>query len=120
MAVRLSSGQGQNGTGASLRVAGTGNLVYNTSTLNFGGNSVDLHAFELSWLGFAHFQRPNASTAYTQTMVTESTGRWRDLRGLAVDGQLSVTSIALNGADLAATLASITARVTSLETQVPA
>ena len=103
-----------------MRVTGTGDLVYNTSTLNFGGNSVDLHAFALSWLGFAHWQRTNASTAYTQTMVVESTSRWRYLRGLAVDGQLAVTSIALNGADLAATLSSLAARITSLEARVPA
>ena len=94
--------------------------MFNTSTLNFGGNSVDLHAFELSWLGLAHFMRPNASTAYTQTLLIKSTGRWKYLRGLVVDGQLVVTSIALNGADLAATLASLTARISSLEARVPA
>ena len=64
--------------------------------------------------------RPNASTAYTQTMNIESTGRWRYLRGLAIDGQLAVTSIALYGADLAATLSSLAARITSLEARVPA
>ena len=66
--LRVSGGQGQNGTGASLRVTGTGDLVYNTSSLFFGGNSVDTQLFELSWLGFNHFYRANASTAWTQSM----------------------------------------------------
>ena len=105
-----------------MRVTGAGDLVYNPRALYFGGNGVDLHSFELSWLGYAHFMRPNANagTAWTQTMVIESTGRWRYLRGLAVDGPLAVTSIALNGADLASTLSSFAARITSLEARVPA
>ena len=113
--------QGRNGTGASLRVTGAGDLVYNHSALYFGGNGVDLHSFELSWLGYAHFMRPNANagTAWTQTMVIESSGRWRWLRGAVIDGQLVVGSIALAGADLAATLASLTSRISSLEARVP-
>ena len=69
-------GQGRNGTGASLRITGTGDLVYITSALYFGGNGVDLHSFELSWLGYAHFMRPNANagTAWTQTMGISSAG----------------------------------------------
>ena len=55
--LRISGGQGNNGTGASLRVTGTGDAVYNTSALLFGTSSVDLHQFELSWLEFAHFYR---------------------------------------------------------------
>ena len=51
--VRVSGG-GQYGMGASLRVVGTGDLLYNPSSILFGGNSVDTHQFELSWLGFAH------------------------------------------------------------------
>ncbi len=35
--VLISGGQGRNMTGASLRVTGTGDLVYNTSTLYLGG-----------------------------------------------------------------------------------
>ena len=38
---RVAGGQGRNGTGASLRVTGAGDLVYNTRALYFGGNSVD-------------------------------------------------------------------------------
>ena len=34
---RVAGGQGRNGTGASLRVTGAGDLVYNTSALYFGG-----------------------------------------------------------------------------------
>ena len=36
----ISGGQGRNGTGASLKIVGTGDLVYNTSTLNFGGTQL--------------------------------------------------------------------------------
>ena len=79
--VRVSGGQGQNGTGASLRVTGTGDLVYNASGLYFGGNSVDTQLFELSWLGFNHFYRPNATTAWTQSMGISSAGYWTFLRG---------------------------------------
>ena len=78
---RVSGGQGQHGTGASLRVTGTGDLVYNTAGLYFGGNSVDTHLFELSWLGYAHFYRANASTAWTQSMGIGSTGYWTFYRG---------------------------------------
>ena len=79
--IRVSGGQGQHGTGASLRVTGTGDLVYNTSSLYFGGNSVDTHVFELSWLGFNHFYRPNATTAWTQSMGISSSGYWTYYRG---------------------------------------
>ena len=119
--VTITGGQGRNGTGASLRITGTGDLVYNPSALYFGGNGVDLHLFELSWLGYAHIMRPNANagTAWTQTMVIESSGRWKWLRGAVIDGQLVVGSIALAGADLAATLANLTSRISSLEARVP-
>ncbi len=79
--LRVSGGQGQNGTGASLRVTGTGDLVYNTNALYFGGNSVDTQLFELSWLGFNHFYRANTSTAWTQSMGISSTGVWTFYRG---------------------------------------
>ena len=79
--VRVSGGQGNHGTGASLRVTGTGDLVYNTSGLYFGGNSVDLHLFELSWLGFAHFYRANASSAWVQSMGISSSGHWSFFKG---------------------------------------
>ena len=52
-------------------------------------------------------------------MGIESTGRWRFLRGAYVDGQLVVGSIALNGADLAATLANLSARIAYLEARIP-
>ena len=67
--------------GASLRVTGTGDLVYNASGLYFGGNSVDTQLFELSWLGFNHFYKANASTAWTQRMGISSAGYWTFLRG---------------------------------------
>ena len=79
--VRISGGQGTNGTGANLRVVGTGDLVYNTSSVFWGGNSVDMQVFELSWLGFCHFYRPNASTAWTQSLGISSAGYWTFYKG---------------------------------------
>ena len=67
--------------GASLRVTGTGDLIYNTSALYFGGNSVDTHSFELSWLGFNYFYRANATSAWTQSMGIGSNGYWTFYRG---------------------------------------
>ena len=59
----------------------TGDLVYNPSNILFGGNSVDTHQFEPSWLGFAHWYRPNATTAWTQSMGINSSGFWTFYRG---------------------------------------
>ena len=64
---------------------------------------------ELSWLDFAHFMRPNSNSAWTQTMTIESSGRWKFLRGAYIDGQLVVGSISLNGSDMAASLANLSA-----------
>ena len=51
--------------------------MYNTSSIFWGNSSVDLHVIELSWAGWNHFFRPNASTAYAQTMgVSLTTGNW--------------------------------------------
>ena len=48
----------------------------------WGGNSTDLHVIELSWLSWAHFYRPNSSTAYAQTMgVNLTTGYWTFYKG---------------------------------------
>ena len=64
-----------------MRVTGTGDLVNNTSALYFGGNSVDTHLFELSWLGFNYFYRANATSAWTQSMGINSSGYWTFYRG---------------------------------------
>ena len=40
-----------------------------------------MQVFELSWLGFAHWYRPNASTAWTQSLNITSAGHWSFLRG---------------------------------------
>ena len=80
--LRIAAGQGTNGTGANLRVVGTGDSVYNTSSVFWGASSTDLHVIELSWLSWAHFYRPNASTAYAQTMgVNLTTGAWSFYKG---------------------------------------
>ena len=51
--------------------------MYNASALLFGYGSADYHQFELSWLSFAHFYRPNTTTAWAQTMgVNLNTGAW--------------------------------------------
>ena len=86
-----------------------------TATLGFGNLGVETHLWELSWLGYNHFMRPNASTAWTNTMSIETTGRWRFRKGAYVDGQLAAGSIALNRVDLATTLADLTARISALE-----
>ena len=119
-ACTISSGRGTASSGAWLKLIGTGDATYNTTAISFCCANVETHCMELSWLGFAHFMRPNASTAWAQAMVIESSGRWRWLRGAVIDGQLVVGSIALAGADLAATLASLTSRISSLEARVPA
>ena len=75
--LRISGGQGRENTGANLRLTGTGDSIYNTSSLFWGNSSVDLHVIELSWQGWNHFFRPNSSTAYAQTMgVSLTTGNW--------------------------------------------
>ncbi len=80
--LRISGGQGTNGMGANLRVVGTGDSVYNTSSVVWGASSVDLHVIELSWLSWAHFYRPNASMAYAQTMEVNITmGYWTFYKG---------------------------------------
>ena len=84
------------GTGASLRITRSGDMVYNPGALIFGGNGVDLQLFERSWLGFAHFTRANANAAWTQTMTIESTGRWRFPQGAVVVGQLVASSFNLS------------------------
>ena len=41
-----------------------------------------MHVWELSWLAYAHFYRPNASTAYAQTVgVHLTTGYWTFYKG---------------------------------------
>ena len=48
----------------------------------WGNSSVDLHVIELSWLGWSHFYRANASPAYAQTMsVNLNTGYWTFYKG---------------------------------------
>ena len=80
--LRISGGQGTNGTGANLRLTGTGDSVYNTSSVFWSASSTDLHVIELSWLSWAHFYRPNSSTAYAQSMgVSLTTGYWTFYKG---------------------------------------
>ena len=113
--VAITGGGGNYNAGAYLRLLSNGDLVNNTATLGFGNLGVEYHLFELSWQGYNHFMRPNASTAWTNTMSIESTGRWRFRKGAYVDGQMAAGSIALNGVDLATTLANLTSRISALE-----
>ena len=56
--------------------------MYNTSSCFWGNSSVDLHVIELSWVGWCHYFRPNASTAYAMTMsVSLTTGAWVFYKG---------------------------------------
>ncbi len=61
-------------------------MVCNPSALNFGGNGWSSHCFELSWLGYAHFMRGSSTASWYQTMLIESTGRWKLTTGLNVVG----------------------------------
>ena len=89
--LRISAGQGRDGAGANLRVVGTGDSVYNTSSVFWGASSVDLNLIELSWLGWCHFYRPNASTAYAQTMgVSLTTGAWVFYKGYSAASDQSL------------------------------
>ena len=113
--ISITCGGGNFNAGAYLRLLSSGDLVNYTATLGFGNLGVELHLFELSWIGYNHFMRPNASTAWTNTMSIESTGRWRFKKSAYVDGQLAAGNIALNGLDLATSLATLTSRVSALE-----
>ena len=56
-----------------------------------GQGNVDLHVWELSWLGYSHFWRPNASTAWVQTMnVSLTTGAWVHYRGMSAASDRSL------------------------------
>ena len=56
--------------------------MYNTSSCFWGNSSVDLHVIELSWVGWCHYFRPNANTAYAMTMsVSLTTGAWVFYKG---------------------------------------
>ena len=74
--VNITAGRGR----GVLNIVGTGDLVYNTNALNFGGNGWASHSFELSWQGYAHFMRSSISGSWYQTMMIEYTGaangRW--------------------------------------------
>ncbi len=61
--ISITGGGGNYNGGAYLRLLSSGDLVHNTATLGFGNLGVELHLFELSWLGYNNFIRPNASTA---------------------------------------------------------
>ena len=95
--IAITGGGGNFNAGAYLRLLSSGDLVHNTATLGFGNNGVETHLFELSWLGYNHFMRPNASTAWTNTMSIESTRRWRFRKGAYVDGVIAATDISLTG-----------------------
>ena len=72
----------------------------NTSSVFWGGNSVDTQVFELSWLGFNHFYRANAATAWTQSMGITSSGYWTFYRG---HGDASDRSLKGNAQDASTT-----------------
>ena len=61
--VNITAGRGRDNTGGVLNIVGTGDLVYNTSALNFGGSGWVSHSFELSWQGFSHFMRASSTAA---------------------------------------------------------
>ena len=89
--LRITGGQGYQGTGANLQVCGTGDSMYNTSGLFWGTSSVNTMVWELSHLGFNHFYRTSGTGAWTQTMaISLSSGGWTWYRsfGAASDRSL--------------------------------
>ena len=91
--LRVAAGQGWDSTGASLRVVGVGTDggLHNTSSVYWGQGGVDLHVWELSWLGYSQFFRPNSSTAYQQTMsVSLTSGAWVHYKGLSAASDRSL------------------------------
>ncbi len=90
-AVTISAGRGRENTGAWLKLIGTGDSTYNTSALSFGCANVETHVMELSWKGLEHWMRPNASSAWYNTMGIESSGRWKFTTGLLVIGTCLAT-----------------------------
>ena len=94
--VNITAGRGTYGTGGELNIVGTGDLVYNTSALNFGGSGWVSHCFELSWQGFSHFMGASSTAAWYQTMMIEytgaATGRWKFFNGLNVVGTAIATA----------------------------
>ena len=74
-ALRVSGGGGRDGTGSILRVVSSGDSVYNPASIFFGASNVDLHVHEFSHLGFSHWHRFNAATAWGETYrINTSTG----------------------------------------------
>ena len=65
--LRVSGGGGRDGTGSILRVVSSGDSVYNPASIFFGASNTDLHVHEFSHLGFAHWHRFNAATAWGQS-----------------------------------------------------
>ena len=65
--LHVSGGGGRDGTGSVLRVVSSGDTTFNPASLYFGASNVNLHVHELSSLGFAHWHRPNAATAWGQS-----------------------------------------------------
>ena len=108
----VACGQGQHGTGAKLSVCSAGDLVNNTAGLYFAGQGQDLGLFELSWLGFNHFQRPNTSTAWTRTMGIASNGGWTFYvsHGNASDQSLKSYAKAASTEDCLSMLRQVSAR----------
>ena len=65
--LRVSGGGGTYGIGSVLRVVSSGESVYSPASIFFGASGVDIHVHKFSHLGFAHWHRANASTAWGQS-----------------------------------------------------
>ncbi len=89
--LRITGGQGFQGTGANLQVCGTGDSVNNTSAVFWGTSSANTMVWELSHLGFNHFYRTSGTASWLQTMgISLSTGGWTWYRSF---GQASDQSL---------------------------
>ena len=106
-ACTITGGRGTHNGGAWLKLIGSGEIVQNPSAISFGCANVETHIMELSWMGFAHFMRANASSAWYNTMTIESTGRWRFTTGLSVIGTCFATTFSTSDSRLKTNLEEI-------------
>ena len=89
--LRISGGYGFHNTGGVIRLVGTYDLVNNPSSIFFGGNNTETHVHELSHLGFSHWHRFNAATAWGQCYnINTNTGYMTFFKGYGASSDESL------------------------------
>ena len=83
--------------GSVLRVVSAGDATYSPASIFFGASNVDLHVHEFSWLGFAHWHRPNTGTEWGQSYgINTSTGYVTFFKGYGASSDQSLKGDAQN------------------------